>query len=382
MRVASHLRTCSQGFAAIKGPRSGGCICSENLHHLRFSRARFPLLEYTLARAPRRDDRGRETWQGHDEEADMTVQRKLLLMVILAAAVPALAQQVAPTAGPAKIVAQGAASVPDFSGIWRHGNLPWFVPPASGPGPVTNLSRMKGLGVSDYSSLVGDYKNPILQPWAADVVKKKGELSLAGVTFPSPSNTCWPEPVPYLFKHMAMSMLQLPDKVVMLFNEDHEVRIVRMNQSHPPQVKPSWHGDAVGHYEGDTLVIDTVGTRTERPYAMLDLYGTPYSKALHVVERYRLIDYEAAKDGLERDAKENQVAEGRVDRNYRGKHLQLQFTVEDEGVFTSPWTATVTYRPSTIVPVEEWPESVCSENTHEYYYNKESDVPKADKPDF
>jgi hypothetical protein len=58
--------------------------------------------------------------------------------------------------------------------------------------------------VSDYGSLVGDYKNPILQPWAADVVKKKGELSLAGITFPSPSNTCWPEPVPYLFKHAAM----------------------------------------------------------------------------------------------------------------------------------------------------------------------------------
>jgi hypothetical protein len=95
---------------------------------------------------------------------------------------------------------------------------------------------------------------------------------------------------------------------------------------------------------------------------MLDLYGTPYTNALHVVERYRLIDYDAAKDGLERDAKENQIAEGRVDRNYRGKHLQLQFTVEDEGVFTSPWTATVTYRPSTIVPVEEWPKA-CAPKT-------------------
>ena len=79
---------------------------------------------------------------------------------------------------------------------------------------MTNLSREKDTGVSDYASLVGDYKNPILQPWAADVVKKKGELSLAGITFPSPSNTCWPEPVPYLFKHSAMQMLQTtgPDR--------------------------------------------------------------------------------------------------------------------------------------------------------------------------
>jgi len=52
--------------------------------------------------------------------------------------------------------------------------------------------------VSNYGELVGDHTNPILQPWAAEVVKKKGELSLAGVTFPSPSNQCWPEAVPFL----------------------------------------------------------------------------------------------------------------------------------------------------------------------------------------
>jgi hypothetical protein len=105
--------------------------------------------------------------------------------------------------------------------------------------------------------------NPILQPWAAEVVKKKGELSLAGVTFPSPANQCWPEPVPFLFKHMAMEMLQLPDQVVMLFNEDHEVRRVRLNEPHPAHLTPSWHGNAVGHYEGDTLVIDTVGIKAD-----------------------------------------------------------------------------------------------------------------------
>jgi hypothetical protein len=251
---------------------------------------------------------------------------------------------------------------------------------ASGPRPVTNKSRRNG--VSNYDQLVGDYTNPILKPEAAEIVKKHGELSLAGVTYPNPANQCWPEPVPFIYKSFGLQILQQGDHITMLYDADHQVRRVRMNQPHPAKLTPSWYGDSVGHYEGDTLVIDTVGTRTERPYAMLDLYGTPYSKALHVVERYRLIDYEAAKDGLERDAKENQIAEGRVDKNYRGKLLQLQFTVEDEGVFTSAWTATVTYRPSTIVPAEEWPESVCAENTHEYYYNKESDVPVAAKPDF
>ena len=102
-----------------------------------------------------------------------------------------------------------------------------------------------------------------------------------------------------------MQMLQQPDKITILYCNDHEVRHVRMNEPHPAQVTPSWYGDSVGHYEGDTLVIDTVGVKTDRPFAMVDLYGTPYTQALHVVERYRLLDYEAAKEGLERAAKEN-----------------------------------------------------------------------------
>jgi hypothetical protein len=56
-----------------------------------------------------------------------------------------------------------------------------------------------------------------------------------------------------------MQMLQQPHQVTFLYNEDHEVRRVRMNEPHPAQATPSWYGDFVGHYEGDTLVIDTVG---------------------------------------------------------------------------------------------------------------------------
>jgi hypothetical protein len=232
--------------------------------------------------------------------------------------------------------------------------------------------------VSSAIQLVGDYANPILKPAAAEVVKKHAEMSLAGVGYPSPRNQCWPEGVPFIFTNSAVQLLQQPDKITMLYDEDHEVRRVRMNEPHPAQVTPSWYGDSVGHYEGDTLVIDTVGTRTDGPFSMLDLYGTPYTKALHVVERYRLIDYEAAQEGLQRDAKENQRVPGDLDPAYRGKFLQVTFTVEDEGVFTTPWTATITYRPAR----DPWQETICAENTHEYYYNKDSDVPTAAKPDF
>jgi hypothetical protein len=305
----------------------------------------------------------------------------LLLVALAAAATPALAETVAAAVGATGGGTEGAASIPDFSGIWRHPSLPGYEPPASGPGPVTNLVRRPGPnqpGVSYYDRLVGNYKNPILKPHAAEIVKKFGEISAQGITFPSPANQCWPEPVPYIFKHFGMQMIQQPDKITMVYSEDHEVRWVRMNQPHPANVTPSWHGDSVGHYEGDTLVVDTVGQKIDRPYAMIDLFGTPYTKSLHVVERYRLLSYEEAKEGLERDAKENfSVQEGR-DPNYRGKHLQVHITVEDDGVFTTPWTATITYGPGS----GEWPEIVCAENTHEYYYSKNSEVPHADKPDF
>ena len=317
----------------------------------------------------------------------MNVQRNLLLLLILAAvASPASGQQAAPASEKANSGSEGAASIPDFSGIWRHGSLPWFVPPASGPGPVTNRSRRKDNGVSNYSELVGDYTNPILQPWAAEVVKKKGDLSLAGVTYPNPANECWPEPVPFLFKHMAMQMLQRPDKIVMLFNEDHEVRYVRMNQAHPAQVTPSWSGDSVGHYEGDTLVIDTVGIKTG-PYTMVDQFGTPHTEALHVIERYRLIDYQAAMQALERGAKENANMIGNdsgvvTDLNDKGKHMQLEITVEDPGAFTTPWSATVIYRPgvSAYGASSDFPEAVCAENPHELA--RQAGVPTAEKSDF
>jgi hypothetical protein len=286
-----------------------------------------------------------------------------MVIVAASAAVPALGQTVAP------------AAIPDFSGIWWHPSLPGFEPPASGPGPVTNRSRRNG--VSDYYQLVGDYTNPILKPRAAEIVQKFGAISLAGETYANPANECWPEPVPFIYKNFGMQLLQQAHQITILYEQDHEVRHVRMNQPHPAQVTPSWYGDSVGHYEGATLVVDTVGTKADRRLAMLDLYGTPYTKALHVVERFRLLDYEAAKDGLERDAKENYHPGATVDRGPRAKFLQVQFTVEDEGVFTTPWSATITYGRN----ATDWPETVCAENIHEYY-RKDSAVPTAGKPDF
>src|SRR5580704_8490185 len=101
------------------------------------------------------------------------LRRDFLLLVTLAAAVatPAAAQTVAPAAGPGHGVTQGAASVPDLSGVWTHPYWPGFDPPLSGAGPVVNRSRLRN-GVGNSNQLVGDYTNPILKPHAAEVVKR------------------------------------------------------------------------------------------------------------------------------------------------------------------------------------------------------------------
>jgi hypothetical protein len=165
-----------------------------------------------------------------------------------------------------------------------------------------------------------------------------------------------------------------------------------MNEPHPARVMASWYGDSVGHYEGDTLIIDTVGIKIG-PYAMVDWYRTPYTEALHVVERYRLLDYDATIEAEKRGEGEN----GRIevsgstgfsrDPDYKGKGLQLQFTVQDAGAFTMPWSATITYRRPLGWQVAyndrtwaEWAEVVCAENPHEL--SRKVAVPTAEKPDF
>jgi hypothetical protein len=218
------------------------------------------------------------------------------------------------------------------------------------------------------------------------VVKGHADKELNAGPAPNPINQCRPGGMPFVLYNYGMEMIQKRDGITFLYVFDHEVRHVRLNQAHPAQVTPSWSGDSVGHYEGDTLVIDTVGIKTG-PYTMVDQFGTPHTEALHVIERYRLIDYQAAMQALERGAKENANMIGNdsgvvTDLNDKGKHMQLEITVEDPGAFTTPWSATVIYRPgvSAYGASSDFPEAVCAENPHELA--RQAGVPTADKSDF
>ena len=287
----------------------------------------------------------------------------LLLTLTTAATAPLLAQP------------KDATAIPDLSGFWNH-SIPGFEPLASGPTALVNTQR-RANGTGNILKLAGDYTNPILTPQAAEIVKMHAQRGLNNIGDPNPRNQCWPSGVPFVFTDRPTELLQERDKVTIIYGHDHQVRRVRLNAQHPAKLTPAWYGDSVGHYEGDTLVVDTVGLKMG-PYSMIDWYGTPRSEALHIIERYRMLAYEAAKEGFERDAKQH-TSPGMPVPNASGKYLQLEFTIEDKNVFTTPWTATMTYQ--TDGGPEDFAENVCAENRM-WYPGKDADVPRAIKPDF
>jgi hypothetical protein len=279
------------------------------------------------------------------------------------------------------ILAVPAFAAGDNAGItgvqWGR-NAFGYEPLPSGPQPVTNLKRRRD-GTSNGGQLVGDYNNPNLKPAAGTVVKQKGELAIAGKGFPNLSDQCRLYAPPFTFAmQLNFQMLEKNDgDITIIYNQDDNVRYIHMNATHPTNLVPSPMGDAVGHWEGETLVIDTVGIKTNA-FSAADMYGTPQSAAMHVIERYRLIDGVLAKAAQDNYEKVQGVVAGRANPDTRAKGLQLELTMEDPNVFAAPLSVLVTYR-SVLTP---WQEQVCAENPVEHYEGEWIGLPRADHPDF
>ena len=138
-----------------------------------------------------------------------------------------------------------------------------------------------------------------------------------------------------------MQMVQQKDKVTILYgNPDHE-SAVRLNQQHPKVVTPSGMGISVGRYEGDTLIIDTVGVRTDRPFAMLDAYGTPYTKSLHIVERYGCSTTMRQRKAGAGHEENFRLAQGRHRPRLQGQAPAARIHHRGRSSFTTPWSATI-----------------------------------------
>ena len=140
-------------------------------------------------------------------------------------------------------------------------------------------------------------------------------------------------------------------------------------------------GDSVGHWEGEVLVIDTIGIKTD-VFTSADRFGTPQSEAMHVIERYRLIDGAVAKAQIDKyETSEGTVGGGRIagynpDTSLKG--LQLEVTMDDPKVFNAPFTARVTYRPL----ISQWQETVCADNPVDHYPGEWIGLPRAERADF
>src|SRR5262245_19333450 len=200
-----------------------------------------------------------------------------------------------------------------------------YMPPASGPGPVQQDPERPYVTNDEFrvsgrqpTEQLADLNNPILQPWARDVIRKRNELVLAGKPANPPHASCWPVGVPgFILRPMtqAMYFVQTKDEVVMILASKQEIRHIYLQAKHSENLKPSWYGESIGHYEGDTLVVDTIGMD---PRTWVDAMGTPHTEQLHVVERFRLID--------------------------GGQGLETEVYVEDPGTFTTPWRGIQRFR--------------------------------------
>jgi hypothetical protein len=252
-----------------------------------------------------------------------------------------------------------------------------FIPPASGAGPVQPDPAHRGVTNDEFratgrqpSLATADLNNPILQPWARDKVRARNELVLAGKQVFSLHASCWPVGIPhFLLEPMTrpMYIVQGPKEVVMILTSFSDVRRIYLSDKHSEKLEMSWYGDSIGHYEGDTLVVDTVAL-DDRTF--VDGFETPHTTQLHVVERWHLID--------------------------GGQILEANIHVEDPGAFTMPWNAVQRYRRFEAVASknvrslvqlatpEDGPltEAICPDNPNSFQGMPHKPLPQAVVPDF
>jgi len=258
-------------------------------------------------------------------------------------------------------MAQQNGAVPNFA---PNAGTGWqltddeFIAPPSGPGPIVSDPAHPYISFYRFPTnphptfRVADLSNPILQPWAREELRKANEKSLSGRYVAIPKERCLPVGVPAfsVLPATPIYFLQMPKEVTLIWSQNYQARHVYMNVPHSAKPIPTWYGESVGHYEGDTLVVDTVGLNTK---TYVDNYFTPHTEQLHVVERYRMIE--------------------------DGKTLEVNIHVEDPGAFTTPWNAVQRYRRMDNVPM---PETVCLENNADHFNQGFDPIPTAEKADF
>jgi hypothetical protein len=209
------------------------------------------------------------------------------------------------------------------------GATPRFAAPQPGPpGPVPRLSDGKPdlSGIWNGQRGLPNQEPPDMLPWAAAITKQRIENYSAD----DPEARCLPGGVPRAAPYH-YQIVATPKLVLVLFEGNiHSYRQIFLDRKeHPKDLKPLWYGDSIGHWDGDTLVVDTVGFNDK---FWFDMAGHPHTTQLHVTERYRRRDF---------------------------GNLEIQNTIDDPGAYVKPW---IINRVSTLETQMEMTEYVCNEN--------------------
>lgn len=145
-------------------------------------------------------------------------------------------------------------------------------------------------------------------PASRNIVSHRLEMQKIGRPVASAHLTCRPAGVAVMHNPMrAVVILQTAEKLLIISEEDRNIRQVHLGESHPKQIVPTYNGHSVAHWEGNTLVIDTVGYNG---YGWLDEWGSPHSSGLHVVER--------------------------MTKSSDGRSLDLEISIDDPALYTAP----------------------------------------------
>lgn len=190
-----------------------------------------------------------------------------------------------------------------------------FAPPDRSAVAPTGLTGMWSLSPEDAEN---DQKLVMPLTPAAQVIRAAQKKAIqSGDVIGENAKKCAPEGMPTMMvNEFALEFLETPDRVTIVNEASTLVRSVYLDEpDHTPGLEPSWNGHSIGHWEGQTLVIDTVNFNDKA--GLFGFIGV-HSSTTHLVERFRVID--------------------------GGQSLEGQFTFEDPRYLTQPWTHTVHYR--------------------------------------
>ena len=249
-----------------------------------------------------------------------------LIPALLGAQTAAKSPVTTPVKSPVPRMANGK---PDLTGVWQGGSTrrgSWEEA-NSGLGVGGTGKDVNAPAAPPSVSRVPGREPPPYQPWAA----KKVLESFNKRAIDDPAALCMPPGVPRtgLVGLFPIQIIQTPRQVIMLYEYMNVFRVIPMDAKHPDDAEPTYMGDSVGHFEGDTLVVDVTRFNDK---TWLGAVGSFHTEALHVTERYTRVD----KDQI----------------NY-------EVVMEDPNVFTKPWTIRSSFMLRDGTRVREY---VCAEN--------------------